>query len=96
MRAIADNYALPDVVRSCLVAGVDAFLCCQSVEKAHAAIDAIAAAVRSGAIPESRLAEASERVSKLAERWAKPPLETFDLSALDSEAHRAVVARIVE
>jgi beta-N-acetylhexosaminidase len=96
MRAIADNFALPDVVRSCLVAGVDAFLCCQSVEKAHATIDAIVAAVESGAVSESRLAEASDRVAKLAERWAKPPLEAFDLSTLDSPEHRAVVARMGE
>ncbi len=96
MRAIADNFALSDVVRSCLVAGIDAFLCCQNVEKAHATIDAIVAAVRSGAVPESGLLEATERVSKLAERWAKPPLEAFDFSTLDSEEHRAVVARIPE
>lgn len=94
MRAIADHYELPEVARSCLAAGVDAFLCCQSVERAHAMIDALVAAVRGGAVPESRLVEASERVSKLAERWAKAPLETFDFSALDSEEHRAVVARI--
>jgi beta-N-acetylhexosaminidase len=94
MRAIADNFSPPDVARACLLAGVDAFLCCQSVEGAHRMIDAIAEAVRSGAVPESRLAEASERVSKLAERWAEPPIEAFDPSLLDSDAHRAVIERI--
>ncbi|HEX6765160.1 MAG TPA: beta-N-acetylhexosaminidase [Polyangiaceae bacterium] len=94
MRAIADHFDVSEVAASCLSAGVDAFLCCQSVEVAHRMIDAIVAAVRSGAVPEQRLAEAYERVRKLAERWAKPPLEAFDLTALDSPAHRAVISRI--
>jgi beta-N-acetylhexosaminidase len=94
MRAIAGHFAVEEVARACLVAGVDAFLCCQSVDVAHRMIDAIVHAVRSGAVPESRLVEAGERVQKLAARWAKPPLEAPDLSALDSEAHRAVLARV--
>jgi len=40
--------------------------------------------------------EASERVRAFTERWAKPPLGTFELSVLGSEAHRAVVERIPE
>jgi beta-N-acetylhexosaminidase len=94
MRAIADHFEARRVARACLLAGVDAFLCCQSVEGAHGMIDAIVEAVRSGAVPESRLLEASERVQKLAERWAKPPLETFDPSVLYSDEHRAIVERI--
>ena len=94
MKAIADHQELDDVARSCLAAGVDAFLCCQDVEVAHRMIDAIVRAVRSGGVPESRLAEAGERVRAFTERWAKPPLETFELSVLGSDAHRAIVERI--
>jgi beta-N-acetylhexosaminidase len=94
MKAIAGHFAVPEVARACLAAGVDAFLCCQSVEVAHRMIDAIAEAVRSGAVAESRLVEAGERVRKLAERWAKPPLRTLELSVLGSDAHRALIERI--
>jgi beta-N-acetylhexosaminidase len=96
MRAIADHFSAREVARACLLAGVDAFLCCQSVEGAHRMIDAIAEAVRSGAVPESRLAEAVARVQRLAERWAKPPIETFDLSMLGCDEHRVIVERIGE
>lgn len=94
MRAIADHFTVREVARACLVAGVDAFLCCQNVDGAHLMIDAITEAVRSGAVPESRLAEAVERVNKLAERWAKPPIDAFDFTPLDSDAHRAIVGRV--
>ena len=95
MKAIANHFALEDVARSCLEAGVDAFLCCQDVEVAHRMIDGVVAAVKSGAIAESRLAEAARRMQELTDRWAKPPLETFDLSVLACDAHRAVMDRIV-
>ena len=94
MKAIADHFAVEDVARSCLEAGVDAFLCCQDVEVAHRMIDALVALVKSGAVAESRFAEAGERMRKLADRWAKPPLETFDLSVLACDVHRAVMDRI--
>jgi beta-N-acetylhexosaminidase len=94
MRAIADHFDAREVARACLVAGVDAFLCCQSVDGAHRMIDAIAEAVRSGAVPASRLAEAVARVNELAERWAKPPIETFDFTPLGSDAHRVIVERV--
>ena len=94
MRAIADHFAAPDVARACLLAGVDAFLCCQSLEGAHRMIDAITDAVRSGAVPESRLAEAVARMDRLLERWAKPPIERFDFTVLGSDAHREIVERI--
>jgi beta-N-acetylhexosaminidase len=94
MKAIADHHSVPEVAQACLAAGVDAFLCCQSVEVAHRMIDAIAAAVRSGIVPESRLVEAAERVGTLAERWARPPHDAPELSVLGSEAHRALIERI--
>jgi beta-N-acetylhexosaminidase len=94
MKAIADHYALEHVARACLGAGVDAFLCCQNVDVAHRMIGAVASAVRSGAVAESRLFEAFERVRAFAERWAKPPLDTIELAVLGSDAHRGVVDRI--
>jgi beta-N-acetylhexosaminidase len=94
MRAIAGHFAVEEVARACLLAGVDSFLCCQSVDVAHQMIDAIAAAVRSGAVPESRFAEASRRVETLTAQWAKPPRDEPDVSLLASEAHRRVIERI--
>ena len=94
MRAIADHFAVAEVARKCLLAGVDAFLCCQNVDGAHRMIDAIAEAVRSGAVPETRLAEASARMQTLSEPWAKPPTDTFDFTPLNSEEHRAIIDRI--
>jgi beta-N-acetylhexosaminidase len=94
MRAIADHFALEHVARASLAAGVDAFLCCQSVDVAHRMIDAIGAAVTSGAVDETRLVEAAERVRAFAKRWAKPPLDTFELAVLGCAAHLGVVERI--
>ncbi|HEX6275265.1 MAG TPA: beta-N-acetylhexosaminidase [Polyangiaceae bacterium] len=94
MKAIADHYAIPHVARACLAAGVDALLCCQSVDVAHGMIDAVTSAVRSGAVAESRLVEALERVQSFAKRWAKPPSDGFDSAVLDCDAHRDVVERI--
>jgi beta-N-acetylhexosaminidase len=95
MRAIADHHAVSEVATACLGAGVDAFLCCQDPAVAHRMIDAAAEAVRSGAVAESRFAEAVARVRGFAERWAKPPAETLELSVLACDAHRAIVDRIV-
>jgi beta-N-acetylhexosaminidase len=94
MKAIADHFAIEDVVTRGLDAGVDAFLCCHSAELAHRAADAIARGVKSGRVGRERFDEALTRVTALAERFARPAAERPDLSLLGCEAHRNVVERI--
>jgi beta-N-acetylhexosaminidase len=94
MRAIADHYALDDVVASGLEAGIDVFLVCHTAALAHRTVDAIVRAVESGRVAAAKLAAAANRVARFVERFAHPPLEAFDLRELDSARHREVVARL--
>ena len=95
MKAIADSFAIEDVALGALTAGVDVLLVCHSAELARRAIDAIVRGVQSGALDEAILKAASERVAAFAARFARPPLDRVDLSALDGERHRAVVERVL-
>lgn len=94
MKAIADHFPIEDVVTRGLDAGVDAFLCCHTPDLAHRAADAIARGVTNGEISRERFEQAHRRVSGLAERFARAPVERADLSLLGCDAHRAVVGRI--
>ena len=94
MKAIADHFSIEEVVERGLAAGVDVFLVCHTAELAHRAIDAIVSAVRAGRVSERSLKQALERVTRFSERFARPPLATPELSLLDGEQHRAVVARL--
>jgi beta-N-acetylhexosaminidase len=94
MKAIADHFAIEDVVMHGLEAGVDAFLCCHSAELAHRAADAIARGVKSGRVAPERFDEALTRVSALAERFTRPAPARADLAVLGCDAHRSVVERI--
>ncbi len=95
MKAIADNYALEDVVVRGLNAGVDMFLCCHTPEKMHAAVDAIAHAVARGHVLQYRFEQALERVEAFTTRWVAPPLERLDATVPGSSAHRELVDRII-
>jgi beta-N-acetylhexosaminidase len=94
MKAIADHFPIEDVVTHGLGAGVDAFLCCHTAELAHRAADAITRAVENGRVAPERFAEAFQRVTALAERFARPAPERADLAVLGCEAHRSVVERV--
>jgi beta-N-acetylhexosaminidase len=96
MKAIADHFALEDVVLRGLSAGVDVFLVCHTAELAHRGIAAVVRAVRAGRVSEATLKLALERVTRFAARFAHPPLESSDLSSLDGEPHRTVVARLTD
>jgi beta-N-acetylhexosaminidase len=96
MKAIAAHFGTEEVVTRGLLAGVDSFLCCRAAALAHTAIDEIVEAVRSSRVPEARLAQACSRVERLGKRFAREPSEPHELDALDSGAHRALVARIEE
>ena len=95
MKAIADHYGIEDTVVRGLNAGVDQFLCCHTAELAHRAIDAVVHAVESGVVPESRLDEANRRNAELASRFAAPPVDAFDPTALRSAEHLDIVERIL-
>ncbi len=95
MKAIADHFAIEDVALGALAAGVDVLLVCHHAELARRAIDAIVRGVRSGALSETLLNAAAERVATFAARFARPPLAELDLTKLDGERHRAVVARVL-
>lgn len=94
MKAIADHFAIEEVVERGLDAGVDVFLVCHTATLAQRGIDAIVRAVQSGRVPEDKLRRAVDRVERFAARFARPPLLAAQLETLDSERHRAVVARV--
>jgi len=94
MKAVADHFAIEEVAERGLAAGVDVFLVCHTAALAHRAIDAIVRAVQAGRISEETLKRAVERVTRFSERFARPAAETSELSSLDSEPHRSVVARL--
>jgi beta-N-acetylhexosaminidase len=94
MKAIADHFAIEDVVLRGLEAGVDVFLVCHSAALAHRGIDAIVRAVQSGRVPEITLRRALERVERLMTRFARAPISAPALDELDGEHHRSVVARL--
>jgi beta-N-acetylhexosaminidase len=96
MKAIADHFAIEEVVLRGLAAGVDAFLCCQSAELAQRAISAIVTGVQCGSISEARVVQAAARVQELATRWALSPERIPDLARLASAEHLAVIERIRE
>lgn len=94
MKAVADHFAIEEVAERGLAAGVDVFLVCRTAALAHRGIDAIVRAVQSGRIAEETLKHAVTRVMRFSERFARPPAEASDLSSLDGEPHRSVVARL--
>jgi len=96
MKAIADHHAIEEVAVQALAAGVDLLLVCEHAELARRAMDAIVVAVKSGRLSEAILLAASKRVARFAERFARPPLAEPNFGVLDSEQHRAVLARLME
>jgi beta-N-acetylhexosaminidase len=96
MRAIADNYGVEDTVVRGLNAGVDHFLCCHTADIAHKAIEAVVRAVESGVVSRETLATANRRIETFTRRYARPAPAKVDLSCLRSEAHLAVIERVLK
>lgn len=96
MKAIADHYGVEDTVIRGINAGVDHFLCCHTAEIAHQAIEAIIRAVESGKVSRETLANANRRITRFAERYAKPANAKPDLSVLRSDAHLRVIESLLE
>jgi beta-N-acetylhexosaminidase len=94
MRAIADHYSIEEAVVRGLNAGVDQFLCCHTAELAQRAIEAVVHAVERGTVSRETLAFANRRIHAFSDRYARPAIDTPDLSPLRCDAHLALVARI--
>jgi beta-N-acetylhexosaminidase len=95
MRAIADHYGIEDTVVRGLNAGIDHFLCCHTAELAHKAIEAVIRAVENGTVSREALAIANSRIARFATRYARPAVDKPDLSVLRSDAHLAVIERVL-
>ncbi len=95
MRAIADHYGVEETVVRGLNAGVDHFLCCHTADLAHRAIEAVIRAVESGTVSREVLATANRRIAAFSHRYARPAQDTIDLSCIRSEAHLAVIERVL-
>jgi beta-N-acetylhexosaminidase len=98
MGAVAGTVGLPEGAVLALLAGVDA-LClggdAMDESVADGARDAIVFAVRSGRLPEERLAEAAGRVAALGSRYSARPSAAADVASLTAlglaAARRAVL-----
>jgi beta-N-acetylhexosaminidase len=93
MRAISDHYDAGEAAVASLAAGADALLFCQDQRQLHLAVDAVAAAVARGWLPERRVADAYRRVTALA-RWRAARPRTVRLSAIGSRAHARLNATV--
>jgi beta-N-acetylhexosaminidase len=93
MKAIADHYGVEQAVVRGANAGVDAFLVCHDVQVQLQAMEALAAAVRSGDVPLERIEQANARLDKLCKRYARPPVE-LDPSQLKTAQALAVASEI--
>jgi beta-N-acetylhexosaminidase len=94
MQAIADHYAIDQVMLEGLTAGVDAFLVCHTAELAHRAIDAVVSGVTRAVLSPRRLYEAVGRVEALAARFSNREPNEQGLSVLRSEPHQALVRKL--
>ena len=71
MKAIADHFGCGNAAVRAIAAGVDALLCCHTVEVQHEVISALAAGVLSGVITQERVLEARARIERLAAKHAR-------------------------
>jgi beta-N-acetylhexosaminidase len=75
MAAIARDWPVGEAAPMALSAGCDLVLVCHRVEQQQLAIEALARAAEQSTGFKDRLLDASQRVQRLAESWAKPPGE---------------------
>jgi beta-N-acetylhexosaminidase len=94
MQAIADHFAIEDVMIHGLAAGVDSFLACHTAELAHRAVDAVVAAVTRGVLAPALVLDAAARIDALSRRFATRTPEEQGLGVVGSPAHLALVERL--
>jgi beta-N-acetylhexosaminidase len=92
MKAIADNYSVPEAAVLGALAGVDLFLVCHKAPVQRAAIEALVQAVESGRLPLARVEEANRRLEALSRRFARPPEDRA--AELASSEHRELAQGI--
>ena len=96
MKAIADRYGEAAAARIALAAGADqVVVAVPELDVSLSCRDAVLGALRSGVLPEERVAEAAGRVRRLAERYATPAaaVAAWDAGAGLEAARRAVRSR---
>ncbi|MFI4859535.1 MAG: beta-N-acetylhexosaminidase [Phycisphaerales bacterium JB063] len=106
MKAVADPENLggdapprehvPAAVLAGIGAGLDLALVSHTAELAHASIDRLEAALASGGLDAGRVADATNRVARLMQQYAGPPVDRPDLSVLNSAASNAVTAPLIK
>lgn len=94
MKAIADHFAVEDVVLRGLEAGVDHFLCCQTAELGHRAIDAVVRAVEAGQLARDVVETAGRRFDEVTARFARPLADAPGLEVLRCAEHLELVEQI--
>ena len=72
MKAISEHFGCGRAAVRAIAAGVDALLVSHTADTQHEVVEALAAAVVEGAIPEARVHEARARLDALAARHARP------------------------
>jgi beta-N-acetylhexosaminidase len=98
MRAISENWGVPDAAELAIDAGCDAVLVCHTLQHQHDAIDSIARGARSGPLPRGRLEVASTRVQAL-QKFARPASAVDPVAApkaCNTEEHRRFAASLTE
>jgi beta-N-acetylhexosaminidase len=93
MKAIAANYGLEQAIIRGANAGVDLFWICHHADVVHQAIDILIAAVKSGAVPMSRIEQANRRLDGLNTRYCQPA-RSFDRTKIGTAENQAIVDRV--
>ena len=93
MSAIADHFTIEDAALRAAKAGVDLMLVCHQPAIQHRAIDALVEAVRRGHLSDSRIAEARQGLSAIAQRHARQTPDV-PLSVIGCDEHRRVIERL--
>ncbi|MCC6846869.1 MAG: beta-N-acetylhexosaminidase [Deltaproteobacteria bacterium] len=91
MRAIADHWGPGESAVRALAAGCDLLLFCHRQDWLREAVGAVERAVRAGHLAETRIADASRRVSRLV-RWRRTHARRERLSVVGCAAHRRLDA----
>jgi beta-N-acetylhexosaminidase len=93
MRAIADSWGPGEAAVCALAAGCDLLLFCHRQDWLRDAARAVETAVSDGRLPESRIADAYGRVSRLV-RWRRTHAHFPRLSVIGCAAHRRLAAEL--
>jgi beta-N-acetylhexosaminidase len=94
MKAIDENYGIADAAVRAVLAGADMVMALGGLDRAAETVEALTAAIESGAIPRERAAEAVRRIQKAKERICREQegwVRYGDTTVCDCDEHRALV-----